>query len=74
MSTLSEITKCPHCRETIAVGASICKHCHSEIKTSAKPSWLSKYNTFRLGFLVGVLFSAVLLFLYYYHFVWGIIK
>ena len=57
--------KCPFCREEIAPGALICKHCHSIIKLPAKkknvPTWR---NSFMLGFYCGIIFMLILIYLY----------
>jgi len=54
--------KCPYCRERIAADAIRCKHCQADLtkKTEKRSSKLGSYNTFRTGFLVGVLFSIIL--------------
>jgi hypothetical protein len=69
MSVLKESQKCPYCKETVAVGATICRYCHSEIKPAkSKRSFFARYNTFRFGFLTGVLFALVLAILVYLQF------
>jgi hypothetical protein len=64
------MTRCPYCKEAIIEGAIKCKHCHSELKPPEKahPKPLSGINTFRNGFIVGVLFTLVLVILAYKHF------
>lgn len=58
--------KCPYCKEEIAPGALVCKHCRSIIKLPSQqkkvPAWRNK---FLLGFYCGILFSAALLYFYY---------
>jgi predicted nucleic acid-binding Zn ribbon protein len=58
--------KCPFCKEEIAPGAVICKHCHSILKMPSQqkkaPSWRSK---FMLGFYCGLAFSGFLVYLYF---------
>lgn len=56
--------KCPYCQEIIAEKATICKHCHSKI-TPKVSNPFKKYNTFRLGFISGILFCLVIYLLYY---------
>lgn len=68
MSVVKELQKCPYCKEAITQGASICKHCQSVIEDAKRPAWHTAYNNFRFGFLVGILFSAIMLFIIYYHF------
>ena len=66
MSVVKQTTVCPYCKEQIAAGATRCKHCQAELgKPEAKKSWFAKYNTFRMGFLTGVLFTVVLIVLGY---------
>ncbi len=69
MSVLKEDQKCPYCKESIAAGATICKHCHSELKAvKSKKSVFAKYNNFRAGFLSGILFTLVVIILAYLQF------
>lgn len=68
MSVVKEIQKCPYCKEAIAPGAIKCKHCFSEISSPQKASPFKKYNNFRLGFLVGILFLLVVELLIYIQF------
>ncbi|MBI5265797.1 MAG: hypothetical protein HY851_01055 [candidate division Zixibacteria bacterium] len=69
MSVAKQTTVCPYCKEQIAAGASKCKHCQSELnKVDSKKSRFAKYNTFRNGFLTGVLFTIVLIILGYFTF------
>jgi uncharacterized paraquat-inducible protein A len=67
MSLAKSTQKCPYCKETIAAGASRCKHCHADLKTP-KRHWLTRINNFRAGFLGGILFALVLFVLGYLHF------
>ena len=69
MSVAKEMTRCPLCKEPIIAGALRCKHCHAELgKQKSKKNPLTKLNTFRAGFLTGVLFSLVLAILMYMQF------
>ena len=69
MSVARETIKCPFCRETILAGATRCKHCHADLGSKRRrPSSLTKLNTFRTGFLSGVLFSLIVAILLYYQF------
>lgn len=64
------MARCPFCKETIIEGAVKCKHCHSELKPSekARPRLFAGLNTFRNGFICGVVFTLVLVILAYRHF------
>ena len=69
MSLAKSTQKCPYCKETIAAGASRCKHCHADLKKPAgRWPWLTHLNNFRAGFLGGIAFSIVLFLLGYLHF------
>ena len=69
MSVVKEMTKCPYCLEPINARAKRCKHCHSDLTTpKSKDSLVARYNTFRFGFLVGILFSLVMAILVYLQF------
>ncbi len=65
------MTRCPFCKESIIAGATRCKHCQSELPArSARSDRLTarvtnKLNTFRTGFLTGVVFSLIIAFLIY---------
>lgn len=63
MSFGQETSRCPKCKETILVGAIICKHCQSEIKPpkTGLQTKLNKYDKFRTGFLAGILFIMILI-------------
>ena len=63
------MSKCPFCREPIAADATRCKHCHVDLTSlsSKKGGKLSRFNTFRNGFITGVLFTLALLVLAYLH-------
>jgi len=72
MTVVKETIRCPFCREVIASDATRCKHCHADLSAQKKKRPLfARYNTFRLGFLTGILFTLVLLFLIYYQFYGG---
>lgn len=70
MSVAYQTASCPYCKEPIARGALRCKHCHAELgKKREVSSPLAKLNSFRTGFLSGILFAlvvAVLLYLQFY--------
>ena len=69
MSLVKETARCPFCKEVIAAGATRCKHCHAELGGSKKKrSVLAGLNTFRTGFLTGVLFSIIVAILLYMQF------
>ncbi len=52
-------------------GATRCKHCQVDLaEAGRKKTRLAKYQTFRVGFLSGFLFSLVLALLLYAHFIW----
>ena len=70
MSVAVETARCPYCREKIAVGATRCKHCHADLGESSKKhkNPLNKLDTFRTGFLSGILFTLVLSVLIYFQF------
>ena len=63
------MVKCPLCKEPIVAGATRCKHCHSDLSGLSLPksSRFSRLNTFRFGFLTGVLFTLALVLLTYLH-------
>lgn len=63
-------TKCPFCKEAIIEGALRCKHCHSDLTPTEKPRprLVVKINTFRNGFIVGVVFTLTLVILAWKHF------
>jgi predicted amidophosphoribosyltransferase len=66
MSVAKQSVICPYCKEQILAGATRCKHCQAElIKVDSKKSRFAGYNTFRTGFLVGVLFTIVVTILGY---------
>ena len=66
MTISKEMTRCPYCKEPINAHASVCKHCHTDLAPLDKPqkSILARYNTFRFGFLTGILFSLILMILW----------
>jgi hypothetical protein len=65
MTAVGSKERCPFCKEEIAPGALICKHCHSIIKLPPPkkkvPTWRNK---FLLGFYAGILFMALMIYLY----------
>jgi hypothetical protein len=73
MSLAKETTKCPFCKEPIAAGAIRCKHCHADLvkHDDKKASRFARLNTFRIGFLVGILFAIVIFVLGYFQFSGG---
>ncbi len=71
MTLAKQTAICPFCKEIIASGATRCKHCQADLaKANAekKKSRFAALNTFRMGFLTGVLFSIVLAILAYFQF------
>lgn len=73
MSLAKETIRCPYCREPIVAGATRCKHCHADLgdRTKKKPLGLGKVNTFRVGFLAGILFAILIEWLIYLQFFAG---
>ncbi|MEW5992889.1 MAG: hypothetical protein AB1744_00645 [Candidatus Zixiibacteriota bacterium] len=69
MTLAKQLIRCPLCKEPIAAGASRCKHCHADLSqvTPTREKWLVKLDTFRNGFLAGVLFTLILVLLSYLH-------
>jgi hypothetical protein len=70
MAVVKQADRCRFCMEPISVGAIRCKHCHADLSQPKKKSRFSldKFNTFRFGFLSGVLFCTALAVLAYFHF------
>jgi len=70
MAVVKETVKCPYCREPIAAEATRCKHCHAELtdKPRKRSSRLARLNTFRIGFLSGLVFCIVMAILIYFQF------
>ncbi len=64
------MTTCPYCKEPIAAGATRCKHCQSDLAEVSKKrkSFFAKYDTFRLGFLTGIVFTITVSLLIYFQF------
>ncbi|MDX9858336.1 MAG: hypothetical protein RBT76_11130 [candidate division Zixibacteria bacterium] len=69
MSLVKETKRCPYCQEAISVTAIRCKHCHADLSGPAKSSInrSARYNTFRFGFVAGLLFSVMIAILGYLH-------
>ncbi len=71
MSVAKQLQKCPFCLEPIVAGATRCKHCQADLSEAGRKNpRLAKYQTFRVGFLSGLLFSLILALLLYAHFIW----
>ena len=66
MSIAGQMDRCPFCREPILQGAKVCKHCHKDIPPKKK-QWLKRLDTFKFGFLMGMIFTALLVILAYIH-------
>ncbi len=64
------MTVCPYCKEPIAAGATRCKHCQSDLAAVSKnkQSFFAQFDTFRLGFVSGIVFTIVVAILVYYQF------
>jgi len=73
MSVALQTVRCPYCRELIAAGALRCKHCQADLsgKSEKKKNALTPLNTFRTGFLTGILFCLILAVLMYFQFLGG---
>ncbi len=70
MAVVQSTRNCPECREKIKIGATRCKHCGAEVgKTKSKSGLVRRFDTFRIGFLSGVVFTSALVILVYLHFV-----
>jgi len=72
MSVAKQLQKCPFCLEPIIAGATRCKHCQADLTAGGKKksSRLARLQTFRVGFLTGILFSLILVVLIWAHFYW----
>jgi len=72
MSVAKELQKCPFCLEPIMAGATRCKHCQVDLTAigQEKRSRLAKLQTFKTGFLTGLLFSLIIVLLLWAHFYW----
>jgi len=69
MSLVSETVRCPYCREPIHPKATRCKHCQAEIvRPPEKSAWVRRLDTFRNGFIAGIIFCLVLAVLAYLQF------
>jgi hypothetical protein len=73
MSVALQTVRCPFCREPIAAGAVRCKHCQADLtgRVDKKKSSFAQLNTFRTGFLSGILFCLILAVLAYFQFFGG---
>ncbi|RME20984.1 MAG: hypothetical protein D6800_12605 [Candidatus Zixiibacteriota bacterium] len=69
MSLATETVRCPYCREPIHPKATRCKHCHAEIeRPPEKSAFFTRLDTFRSGFIAGVIFCLILAVLAYFQF------
>lgn len=70
MSIAKTVGACPYCKEPIHPQAVKCKHCQSDLSEAKKKkrSFFAPYNTFRYGFLTGVLFALIMGLLVYLQF------
>jgi len=74
MAVAKPMKKCPFCKEPIAASATRCNHCQADLVDGAGSkgqSWFSQFNTFRVGFVSGLLFSLLIAILTYGHLAWG---
>ena len=64
------LKKCPYCTEPINASATRCKHCHADLGTppTRKPAALTRLDSFRSGFLSGIVFCVILAILLYLQF------
>jgi hypothetical protein len=69
MSLAKETKRCPYCHEVISSAAIRCRHCHADLTSPSKSGKhrLGQYNTFRFGFIGGLLFSVMIAILGYLH-------
>ena len=70
MPVAKQLKKCPFCAEPINASATRCKHCHADLggRETKKPAALKRLDSFRSGFLTGVIFCLVLAVLLYLQF------
>ena len=70
MSVAKSMTTCPCCKEPIATGATKCKHCQSDLASISKKkkSFFARFDTFRLGFATGIVFTIMVGVLIYIQF------
>ncbi|MBN2226329.1 MAG: hypothetical protein JW763_03095 [candidate division Zixibacteria bacterium] len=64
MVVAQKSSKCPYCREDIAPGALVCKHCGMPLVKKPKPKppfWRSQYM---LGVYSGVAFMILMIYFY----------
>ena len=68
MSLATTTDRCPHCKEPVHREATRCKHCQGTIDRP-RSRWArlkKKLNTFRTGFVSGVVFATILFVLLYF--------
>ncbi|MEW6051986.1 MAG: hypothetical protein AB1644_13110 [Candidatus Zixiibacteriota bacterium] len=70
MSVAKSTAICPFCKEPINAGAVKCKHCQSDLSgiRKTRTNYFARYNTFRYGFLAGILFTVAVALLGYFQF------
>ncbi|HUV30959.1 MAG TPA: hypothetical protein VMY05_07730 [Acidobacteriota bacterium] len=68
MAVVRETVKCPYCFEPIMAKATRCRHCHADLVSTTRKRTFGKHNTFRTGFLAGVLFTIIMAVLIYLQF------
>ncbi len=70
MSVAKVSATCPFCKESILEGATKCKHCQSDLSElkRKKKSYFARFNTFKFGFLFGLILVTVLELVIYFRF------
>ena len=70
MSVAKSTAICPFCKEPINAGAVKCKHCQSDLLASKKAGkgHFSRFDTFRNGFISGIVFAVAVALLAYFQF------